>query len=259
MAKEMLESARVAMDGNSPRLLSQTIYSFQWESKTFSIADFDIIVLPRGMPCRAGNKNLTLKSIRKGGDYKGTFFECDTFEELTAVISKNGKSPQATKLCFQESGNGLIEVSAQGINLHAGKYYVARLEYKVAADTRGNNKLMFAGAIQPSDYHEFCRMIDVPVNARKIMRFVAHATRPFTAWFFDPQDNNLFPDPQPACERGAGGYFAERTFAHEIQANSLRARYFSVFVDMPGSSGVPHRDGIQWPGGSDDAPLGIGA
>ncbi len=61
MVQGMFDSARQAMAGSTPRLLSQTIYTFDWEEKTFTISGDGLIV---GSANLSGAGNALSKSRR---------------------------------------------------------------------------------------------------------------------------------------------------------------------------------------------------
>lgn len=251
--EEVLRDAEMAFKEGRTRLLSQTLYQFLPDDNKLTIQDFDVIVL-HGQ-CPHNIQKLTLKSIRKARAPKGSFFECDDIAGVTAAIrggAKNGK-----KLDISENQGGLMDVCIKSPNLHAGKIYVVRVDYEVSLNRDGSSQLMFSGAIQPSDYHGFCRSIGLPLDAKKTMEVVISSQYHFTAWFNDPRKNEYFPQVVKPKFDVQKGYLARHPFHHEITGDDLRARYFSMFVNLSSQKNVPPSD-RNWEM-LGDVPLGVGA
>lgn len=251
--EEVLRDAENAFNEGRTRLLSQTLYQFFPDDNKLTIQDFDVIVL-HGQ-CSRNIPKLTLKSIRKAGAPKGSFFECNDVAGVKAAI--RGGATNGKTLDISENQGGLMDVCIKSPNLHAGKIYVVRVDYDVPLNRTGSSQLMFSGAIQPSDYHGFCRSIGLPLDAKKTMEVIVSSQYHFTAWFNDPRKNEYFPQvvkPKFDVQRG---YLARHPFHHEITSDDLRARYFSMFVDLSSQESVFPSDGDFDMLG--DAPLGIGA
>lgn len=247
----LLDVEKAVKDGKT-KLLSQTLYQFFPDDDKLSIQDFDVIVLCD--QCRHNIPKLTLKSIRNTLKPKGSYFECEDAAGVRAAIQ--GKAPAGKKLQISANQNGLMDVCMSTSNLHAGKIYVVRVDYEVPLNRDATSHLMFSGAIQPSDYHEFCGSINMPVDAKKTMEVVVFSRRCFTAWFNDPGKNEYYPHAvKPEYDDGKG-YRARHSFHHEIAGNNLRARYFSMFVSLCPEESLFPGDG-QWDA-LGDAPLGIG-
>lgn len=248
---EVLRDAEQSVRERRTRLLSQTLYRFLPDDDKLSIQDFDVIVLFD--QCRHNVPKLTLKSIRKTGKPKGSYFECDDVAGVRDAIQ--GKAGGGKTLDIVASPNGLMEVSMNVSKLHAGKIYVFRVDYDVPLNRGNTSQLMFSGAIQPSDYHGVCRALNLPPDAKKTMEIIVFSTRHFSAWFYDPDKNEYFPQVQKPEYIAGQGYRARRAFEHAITGESLRARYFSMFVNLcPEDSVFPHEG--DWDVIEDD-PLGV--
>ena len=257
---DVLDAAKAAMQGNEPALLSHTLYSFNLAEEALSISDFDIIAMPASAPCVHRVPPLVLKSVRAGNrQCSGSVFECGDVGELEAVVAAPARAPKGRKLLCNANGS-LREVVTPELALHAGRFLVFRLAYKtVLKRPKGRRALMFAGAIQPSDYQGVVSALGLSnFSAKKVIETSVYADTPFSAWFYDPQTNDYFPDATlSAATAHGGGHEAMKVFSHEMNRNTLRARYFSLYVDLPSASSGPRGNSGSISG--DDADLGIGA
>lgn len=249
--EEVLRDAEKAFNEGRSRLLSQTLYQFRPDDNKLTIQDFDVIVLCG--QCPHNIQKLTLKSIRKAHTPKGSFFECNDVAGVRAAI--RGGAEKGKQLVISENPDGLMDVCINAPNMHAGKIYVVRVDYDVPLNRTGSSQLMFSGAIQPSDYHGFCRSIGLPLDAKKTMEVVVFSKYNFTAWFNDPGKNEYYPQAVKPEFDEQRGYIARHPFHHEITSDDLRARYFSIFVDLISQEGgTPNGRDWEMLG---DVPLGI--
>jgi hypothetical protein len=251
---DVLADAEQAVKEGKTRLLSQTLYQFLPDDDKLIIQDFDVIVLSGD--CRHDIPGLTLKSIRRARNPKGSYFECEDVTGVRNAIQGKGKEGVGKKLNITAGSNGLMNVHLKTSKLHSGKIYAFRLDYDVPLGRENTSQLMFSGAIQPSDYHGICRALSLPPDAKKTMEVVVFSTRHFSAWFYDPAKNEYFPHVQESESMADQGYWARRFFDYEITGETQRARYFSMFVNLcPEESIYPHAG--NWDTIGED-PLGIG-
>lgn len=249
--EDVLRDVETAVKEGKTRLFSQTLYQFLPDDDKLTIQDFDVIVLCD--QCRHNIPKLTLKSIRKTLTPKASFFECNDVSGVRAVI--RGGAVNGEKLEIAGNQGGLMDVRLNASHLHSGRIYVVRVNYDVPLKRDKTSQLMFSGAIQPSDYHGICKAIGLPLDAKKTMEVVVLSGRPFSVWFYDPRENEYFPTVVKSEFDKRRGYFARHPFHHELKGDDLRARYFSIFVNLSPQESV-------FPGNPDwdmlgDAALGV--
>lgn len=232
MPDKVLHQVREACAQCPPRsqAISSSTYAFDLDRRLLQIEDRDFVFI--GPTPQAGRfahaLTVPVKAIRATAEniVLGVHQLSERIDSDAALLVGN-PLPGAT-LSVSDS-DGLKQVTLDLGPRHQvgiGSKFRIDISYRVRLPADGP-QLMFAGAIQPSDYLAAKESFGLE-TARKTIHLVVQRATPFHGYLFDPAAMNYFPVPQQAVAKH--GVFV---LEHRIEgpaANWMRATYFAVSV-----------------------------
>lgn len=213
-------------DKDQPYLESQSIYSFDLDKRTLTFSDYDLF---------APGRNLTLHmgfTVKKISTKVRATQRCELRRALAAAPSLESAYKNSTKASPKEARIEIIDGSVNfkiidKLTVKADEALLLVLEYTIDLEGPGK-KLLFTGAIQPSDYRNIHNSLRVKDIHKEIVLQVTSKSE-FSVRVFNGSQPRAFPDLIPGTrQKEPSTLFSTRTaLALDLQ-DWERAIYFSI-------------------------------
>lgn len=214
---------------SKPRLESQSIYSFDLDSQSLTFRDYDLFAPARDLVLHMGftvKKISTAVTTVKRCDLRRARADAPSLDE--AVKTSQKIAPEMARVVIVD-GAVNFKIPDQ-LPMTASDALLLVLEYSINLQGQGP-KLLFSGAVQPSDYKNIHNSLRVNDIAKQIVLQV-YSKNQFSARIFNASNPQAFPQPIHARRRrsAAPTYLIRETLDLDLQ-DWERALYFSICQD----------------------------
>ena len=187
------------MGAKKNRLISKSIYAFDLDKRLLQTMDADMFIPSKDIVCEEG---FTIKTINPHITIERTYIQMIAYPytSITEAL-KVKKAPISKKIaCVTvEDGKVILNIK-KPLKIKANTTILFRLDYK--APLRGKNpELFFCGSIQPSDYLNLRKLLDIKEISKEII-LQPHSRRQFRAWVFNASKPIAFPTSQVSSFEG---------------------------------------------------------
>lgn len=212
-----------------PHVTSQSIYYFDIDDQSLTFCDYDLF---------APGRNLTLHMgfvVKRISADVTNIKRCELRRANANSASLEAAFKKATKVTPDEARIELVDGAVNfkvtdRLDVAADEALLLALEYSVRLESEGP-KLLFSGAIQPSDYRNIQNSFRVfDVRKEVVLQAVSH--NPFSVRIFNASQPVAFPRPIEAqASRHSPALFTVReSFSLDLQ-DWERALYFTICQD----------------------------
>jgi len=222
---------------DGPYLNSRTIYDFDLDNRVLVVADYDCILpshdmsIPPGRYC-VKQINKEISHFRQGRVHH---LEMDrsSFDDAAA------KGALESNAYLRASDGSIVLEVTENFLCSSRRPILFTSKYEVPLSGRKGRNLLYAGAVQPSDYTEFNRQFGQVVPGSRISKEIVIATRSkqmYIIRYFDGSNPCAFPTACQPDRNHITGHFTHRWSMPVVVGSATRAFYFAVAVTALTSS-----------------------